>query len=47
MLPQIVEKTMNKLCSSLSKTNLKIESVYIYGSVALGDFIEGTSVMKL
>ncbi|MFC3747219.1 aminoglycoside adenylyltransferase domain-containing protein [Paenibacillus sp. GCM10012306] len=43
MIPQIVEKSMNALCSSLVTNNSNIDSVYIYGSVALGDFIEGSS----
>jgi predicted nucleotidyltransferase len=43
MLPPIVEKKMNKLCSSLSVRTGNIQSIYVYGSVALGDFIEGTS----
>jgi len=43
MLPQIVERTMNRLCNSLVRRGLNIHSVYIYGSVALGDFIEGSS----
>lgn len=43
MLPQVVDEIMNRLCNALSKNNLNIESVYIYGSIALGDFIEGTS----
>ncbi|MHA6530795.1 nucleotidyltransferase domain-containing protein [Paenibacillus sp. BAC0078] len=43
MLPQVVERTMNTLCDSLSVNNSNIISVYIYGSVALGDYIEGSS----
>ncbi|WP_253187256.1 nucleotidyltransferase domain-containing protein [Paenibacillus sp. GP183] len=34
---------MNKLCCSLNRNTSNIESVYIYGSVALGDYIEGSS----
>jgi hypothetical protein len=37
MLPQVVERTMFKLCSLLNENTSIIESVYIYGSVALGD----------
>lgn len=43
MIPKIVEKTMNTLCNALARNNSNIESVYLYGSVALGDFIEGSS----
>lgn len=43
MVPALVEKTMNKLCSSLSARTSNIESVYLYGSVALEDYIEGSS----
>jgi len=43
MLPQVVERSMNKLCNSLCMSNSNIVSVYIYGSVALGDYIEGSS----
>ncbi|WP_019909813.1 nucleotidyltransferase domain-containing protein [Paenibacillus sp. HW567] len=43
MLPQVVERTMKKLCDSLSVKNFNIAAVYIYGSVALGDYIEGSS----
>jgi predicted nucleotidyltransferase len=43
MLPQTVEKTMQKLCNSLSAYTSNIKSVYLYGSVALGDYIEGSS----
>jgi len=43
MLPQVVERTMNKLCNSLGMNNSNIVSVYIYGSVALGNYIEGSS----
>lgn len=39
MLPLVVEKTMDKLCISLRENNVKIESVYMHGSIALGDFI--------
>lgn len=43
MLPQVVEMTMNSLCRSLNQKTSIIESVYIYGSTALGDYIEGSS----
>jgi hypothetical protein len=43
MLPQMVEKTMNILCRSLKLNTSVVESVYLYGSVALGNFIEGSS----
>lgn len=43
MIPKTVEKTMNTLCNALARNNANIESVYLYGSVALGDFIEGSS----
>lgn len=43
MLPKVVECTMDKLSKALSHNNLSIESIYLYGSIALGNFIEGTS----
>lgn len=43
MLPPVVERIMRTLCDALSMNNSNIESVYIYGSIALGDFIEGSS----
>lgn len=43
MLPLIVENTINKLGSTLNKLTSNIKSLYIYGSVALGDYIEGSS----
>ncbi|OPH59034.1 hypothetical protein BC351_22160 [Paenibacillus ferrarius] len=43
MLPEIVEKTMNRLCEALEARTSSVESVYLYGSVALNDYIEGTS----
>lgn len=43
MLPALVEKTINRLCSLLSARTSNIESVYLYGSVALKDYIEGNS----
>ncbi|RCW40570.1 nucleotidyltransferase domain-containing protein [Paenibacillus prosopidis] len=43
MLPALVQKTMYRLCSSLSTRSSNIESVYLYGSVALKDYIEGSS----
>lgn len=44
MLPTVVSETMHKLCTSLH-THLgeNLESVYIYGSTALGAYIEGSS----
>ncbi|MFX3634691.1 MAG: nucleotidyltransferase domain-containing protein [Candidatus Pristimantibacillus sp.] len=43
MLPVLVEKTMNSLCDSLNTSTSNIESIYLYGSVALNDYIEGSS----
>lgn len=43
MLPQVVEQTMSRLCASLNKFTSNIEAVYIYGSVALRDYIQGSS----
>jgi hypothetical protein len=43
LLPALVEKTMNHLCSSLDAGTSNIESVYLYGSVALENYIEGSS----
>jgi predicted nucleotidyltransferase len=44
LLPKIVDETMRKLCSSLHTRLLdNLESVYVYGSTALGAYIEGTS----
>ncbi|MBP2001983.1 putative nucleotidyltransferase [Paenibacillus shirakamiensis] len=43
MLPDVVERSMRKLCTSLVMNNFNVEAVYIYGSVALGDYIEGSS----
>jgi hypothetical protein len=43
MLPAVVENTMQKLCCSLNAHTSIIESIYLYGSVALGDYIEGSS----
>ncbi|MBB3111830.1 hypothetical protein FHS18_003898 [Paenibacillus phyllosphaerae] len=42
-LPYRVEQTMNKLCSALAARMTTIEAVYLYGSVALQDYIEGSS----
>lgn len=43
MLPALVERTMSYLCRSLRAGTLNIESIYLYGSVALEDYIEGSS----
>lgn len=43
MLPISVEKTINTLCSSFSARAIKVESIYLYGSIALRDYIEGSS----
>ncbi|MGO4542476.1 nucleotidyltransferase domain-containing protein, partial [Paenibacillus sp. 2TAB19] len=43
MLPKVVESIMSKLCNGFGEDHSIIESVYLYGSVALGDFIEGSS----
>lgn len=43
MLPITVERTMQALCQSLSLNYPNLLSVYLYGSVALGDYIEGSS----
>lgn len=40
MLPTIVERTIEKLCASLGKRKVKVESIYVYGSITLGDLIE-------
>ncbi|MCR8644407.1 DUF4111 domain-containing protein [Paenibacillus sp. N1-5-1-14] len=43
MLPQVVDRVMQKLSIELSKTHLSVESIYLYGSVALGDYKDGSS----
>ncbi|MDF2961976.1 MAG: hypothetical protein K0S39_3711, partial [Paenibacillus sp.] len=44
MLPDTVIKTMHTLCHSLtSRSSVTVEAVYVYGSTALGDYIEGSS----
>lgn len=43
MLPPSVQRKMSKLASSLQSRTSIIESIYLYGSVALADYIEGTS----
>ncbi len=44
MLPDQVQKVMESLsCSLESRLPSKIESIYIYGSIALGDYIVGSS----
>lgn len=43
MLPQSVQNTMNTLCASLEVRTSNIQAVYLYGSIALGDYIEGSS----
>jgi predicted nucleotidyltransferase len=44
MLPNSVDVTMRKLCSLL-QTHLadNLETIYVYGSIALGAYIEGSS----
>ncbi|WP_127529604.1 nucleotidyltransferase domain-containing protein [Paenibacillus kobensis] len=43
MLPLTVEETMQALCLALRLNGSNLVSVYLYGSVALGDYIEGSS----
>jgi hypothetical protein len=43
MLPDVVKKTLDLLCQSLSARTTYIESVYLYGSIALNGYIEGSS----
>lgn len=43
MLPKAVERTMQAWCSSLQENSVNLDSVYLYGSVALGDYVEGSS----
>lgn len=41
--PQAVKNKMGALCELLRRNLPTLDSVYLYGSVALGDFIEGSS----
>ncbi|MDF2720154.1 MAG: hypothetical protein K0R28_7079 [Paenibacillus sp.] len=45
MLPTTVKKTMSRLCGALRNRlpETYIESVYVYGSTALGAYVEGAS----
>jgi len=43
MIPKIVKETINLLKKALHKRNIEVEGIYLYGSVALGAFIEGSS----
>lgn len=43
MLPKGIEQIVSMLCSSINEQTPIIDSVYLYGSVALGDYIEGSS----
>lgn len=43
MIPSIVEKTINILFESLEEHKVTDISFYLYGSIALNDYIEGTS----
>ncbi|WP_274653276.1 nucleotidyltransferase domain-containing protein [Paenibacillus humicola] len=44
MLPDNVNVTVEALCSALTKRlGDRLQNVYLYGSVALGDYIEGSS----
>lgn len=44
MIPSVVSETMERLCTALeSKAPGLVESVYVYGSTALGAYIEGAS----
>ncbi|REE94521.1 uncharacterized protein DUF4111 [Paenibacillus taihuensis] len=43
MLHPSVERKMSRLASCLQSRTSIIESIYLYGSVALGDYIDGTS----
>jgi hypothetical protein len=44
MLPAAVDTVMKSLCSSLEQVlSNQLEAVYLYGSIALGDYIEGSS----
>lgn len=43
MLPVTVDKIMKQLSGSVDTRTSNIESIYLYGSVALEDYIEGSS----
>lgn len=43
MSPQSIDKTIKAFCDYLEYYHVKIEAIYIYGSVALGGYIEGSS----
>ncbi|MFD2615018.1 nucleotidyltransferase domain-containing protein [Paenibacillus gansuensis] len=43
MLPETAGRTMSRLCELLEGRTTIVKSVYLYGSVALGDYIEGSS----
>jgi hypothetical protein len=43
MLPALVDKTMEQLSHSLNTRTSNIVSLYLFGSVALKDYIEGSS----
>jgi len=43
MIPHIVEETMNRLSNALHAKTSVVESIYLYGSTALGDYVEGSS----
>ncbi|BFT72239.1 nucleotidyltransferase domain-containing protein [Paenibacillus sp. P36] len=43
MVPALVEQTMNQLVHSLNTRTSNITAIYVYGSVALNDYIEGSS----
>ncbi|SEN36350.1 nucleotidyltransferase domain-containing protein [Paenibacillus sp. OV219] len=43
MLPPSVERKMSKLASALRSRTSIVKSIYLYGSVALDDYIDGTS----
>jgi hypothetical protein len=43
MSPQSIDKTIEVLCNNLEHYHVKIDAIYLYGSVALGGYIEGSS----
>ncbi|MBA2941128.1 DUF4111 domain-containing protein [Paenibacillus sp. CGMCC 1.16610] len=43
MVPALVEQTMHQLIHSLNTRTSNITAIYLYGSVALKDYIEGSS----
>lgn len=43
MLPKSVEKIIEAFCHNLEHYHVKIDAIYLYGSVALGGYIEGSS----